>query len=198
MLRKSVYPKIETYLNQAAGYLHKQGFTPNQLTLAGLVVNFLAGWIYANGFLFLGGVTVLLASGGDLLDGALARLSGKVTKFGAFLDSTIDRYSDFCIFGGLVLNYAHTGQTAYLLLSLGSLMGAYVTSYSKARAENFIDDCTVGIFERPERMIALGILSAFPSLSPLVLLVLAIGTNYTAVQRILHTQRKLSAPSSEK
>lgn len=192
MLRKAIYPKVEAFLNDIAKNLHAKGFTPNQLTLAGLGLNFVAGWIYAGGQIFWGGVFVLLAALGDLLDGPLARTSGKVTKFGAFLDSTVDRYSDFFILGGLILHYARQDQSGLLLLCLGTLAGSFVTSYSKSRAENLIQSCNVGIFERAERIILLAVGSIIWPLMPLVLWVLFIGTNATAIHRILYTQKNLS------
>lgn len=195
MLRKAIYPKVESTLTAAAAELHKKGFTPNQLTLAGLALNFVAGWIYANGHLFWGGIFILLAALGDLLDGPLARSTGKVTKFGAFLDSTVDRYSDFFIFGGLALHYARIDEGLYLILCLGSIMGAFVTSYSKARAENLIESCNAGVFERAERVIAFAVGSLFWPLMPIVLWILFIGTNFTAVQRILFTQKALESSS---
>lgn len=192
MLRKAFYPKIESLLNQAASTLHQRGFTPNQLTLAGLALNFVAGWIYSGGHLFWGGLFVLLASMGDLLDGPLARTTGKVTKFGAFLDSTVDRYSDFFILGGLALHYARQDQATLLILCLGTLAGSFVTSYCKARAENLIQNCHVGIFGRAERIILFAFASLFWPLMPPVLWILFIGTNATAIHRILHTQKALS------
>lgn len=197
MLRKSVYPKIEATLNELASYLHKQGFTPNQLTIAGLAVNFVAGWIYASGHFFFGGFVVLIAALGDLLDGPLARTSGKVTKFGAFLDSTLDRYSDFFIFGGAALYYARADEGMFLTLCLGIIAGAFVTSYSKARAENLIESCSTGVFERAERIIIFVLGSFLGFLMPLALWVLFVGTNATAVQRILFTQQALEQKSSE-
>ena len=195
MLRKAVYPKVEALLNQIAATLHKQGFTPNQLTLAGLGLNFVAGWIYAGGHLFWGGVFVIVAALGDLLDGPLARTSGKVTKFGAFLDSTVDRYSDFFIYGGLALYYARQDQGSLLVLCLGSLAGSFVTSYAKARAENLIQSCNVGVFERAERVILIALASLFWPLMPLALWILFFGTNATAIHRILHTQKNLTESS---
>lgn len=195
MLRKAIYPKVEKLLNTVAGTLNKYGFTPNQLTLAGLALNFVAGWVYAMGFIFLGGFLLLVAGLGDVLDGPLARTSGKVTKFGAFLDSTVDRYSDFFLFGGLVLHFAQTAQGGFLLLTMGIIAGSFVTSYAKARAENLIEKCNVGVFERPERVLLLALGSLIPFLLPLVLWILFIGTNYTAVQRILFTQKQLAQKS---
>ncbi len=196
MLRKTLYPKIESTLNELAGEIHKKGFTPNQLTLAGLALNLVAGWIYSNGHLFLGGIVVLIAALGDMLDGPLARTTGKVTKFGAFLDSTVDRYSDVFIFGGLALHYGKTDESFYLLLCLGTIAGAFVTSYSKARAENLIESCSVGVFERAERIGVFVLGSLIWPLMPLVLWVLFLGTNATAVQRILFTQKALDKSSS--
>ena len=192
MLRKAIYPKVESLLNKIATSLDKQGFTPNQLTLGGLVLNFVAGWIYATGSFFLAGIVLIAAAFGDLLDGPLARTSGKVSKFGAFLDSTVDRYSDFFLFGGLALYFAKEDEALGCLVVLGILMGGYVTSYAKARAENLIPNCSVGVFERAERVIALALASLLPFLMPLMLWVLLIGTNVTAIQRIIHTQKVLS------
>ena len=192
MLRKAVYPKIESILNQWAGFFQKQGITPNQLTLGGLALTFLTGWIYASGHFFLGGIFLIISCLGDMLDGPLARLTGKTSKFGAFLDSTVDRYADFFLFGGLALHFAKNDQAGWFILTLGIILGAYVTSYAKARAENLIQDCSVGVFERPERIIALALGSLIPVLMPFALIALFIGTHATALQRIFHTQKTLS------
>ena len=195
MLRKAIYPKVESLLNSCAGFFRKQGFSPDQLTLAGLVLNFFAGWIYASGHFFFAAIVLLLAALGDLLDGPLARLTGRVTKFGAFLDSTVDRYSDFFLFGGVALYYARQGQVGWFLISMGIILGAFVTSYAKARAENLIDHCNVGIFERPERIIALALGSLLPPLMGIMLWILFFGTHATALHRILHTRKVLSQPA---
>ena len=192
MLRKAVYPKVESLLNQTAGFFHKQGITPNQLTLGGLTLNFLTGWIYASGHFFFAGIFLLLAAMGDLLDGPLARTTGQASKFGAFLDSTVDRYSDFFLFGGLALFYAKEGQSGWFLVSMGIIAGSFVTSYAKARAENLIASCDAGVLERAERVILLALASFIPFLRPLILAGLLIGTNATAVQRILYVRKTLS------
>lgn len=196
MLRKHVYPMIESRLHQMAERLNQFGMTPNQLTLAGLAVNFLAGCIFATGAFFIGALVLCAASLADMLDGPLARLTGRVTPFGAFLDSTIDRYSDFFIFGGLVLYFARENQGSWLLISLGILAGAFVTSYAKARAESLIQECPVGLFERPERIIILLIGTFLWPLLPIALWILLIGTNWTALERIFYTQKILSERSN--
>ncbi len=195
MLRESIYPKFESTINHVAKKLHDQGITPNQLTLAGLALSFLAGCIYATGLFFVGAVVLLLASLGDLLDGPLARLSKTASPFGAFLDSTVDRYSDFFIFGGLVLFFARQNQSLWLLISLGIVAGTFVTSYAKSRAETLFGSCPVGALERAERILILVLGSLIWPLMPLCLWILLIGTNGTAIQRILYTKNILSKNS---
>ena len=197
MLRKVLYPHLESLLNNTAKKLHTKGITPNQLTLAGLALNFVAGWIYASGAFFWGGIVLLLASLGDLLDGPLARTTGQASKFGAFLDSTIDRYSDLFLFGGVALYYAREGEGGWVVITLGIIAGSFVTSYTKARAENFIENCSVGFLERAERVILLALASLFPFLRTLILFFLFVGTNATAIQRILFVRKSLpSGPGS--
>jgi len=195
MLRKAIYPKVEVLIKPLVEFLNQKGFSPNQLTFAGLALNFLAGYMYANGFLVAGAVILILGSLGDLLDGPLANLSKKSSSFGAFLDSTIDRYSDFFIFGGLALHFARTGQVGWFLIVMGIILGSFATSYTKARAENFIKHCHAGIFERAERLIAIALGTLVPFLLPLILIVLFLGTNGTAIHRIFHTRNALAKDS---
>ncbi len=191
MLRENLYPKIEPLVKQIASRLAKQGVSPNQLTLAGAALSFFTGIIYAKGYLFLGSLLLLLSGAGDLLDGPLARLTGKADSFGAFLDSTIDRYSDFFVFGGLALHFARIGEVFWFVVTLGIVLGAFAVSYSKARAENFIPDCGVGIFGRSERIVLLALGTLIPPFLGLALLILLVGTHSTAVLRILHTKKTL-------
>ncbi|MFA6599542.1 MAG: CDP-alcohol phosphatidyltransferase family protein [Candidatus Omnitrophota bacterium] len=192
MLRKTIYPKFESLITRTAAILDRKGLSPNQLTILGCVLSLLAGGIYSAGNIFLGGIAILAASMTDLLDGPLARLSGRTSKFGAFLDSTLDRYSDFFIFGGLAVCYARNAEYGLMILVLGSLAGAFVTSYAKARVENFIPDGGVGIFGRAERIILLAIGSLVWPILPYVLWILLIGNNATAIHRILFARKNLS------
>ncbi len=191
MLRKILYPKIEMLLNKIASFLHAKGITANQLTFAGLGLNVVVGLVYMAGLLPLGGILLLVAGLGDMLDGPVARVSGKASPSGAFLDSVVDRYSDFLVFGGLAAYFAVTGQIGSFLLVMGTIAGAFVTSYTKARAENFISACSVGVFERPERLILLSIGTCFTGLLGLVLWILCIGTHLTVIQRVLFTRKQL-------
>lgn len=191
MLRKIVYSRIENLLNRIARFLAQRGFTPNQLTLAGLGLNLAAAGFYALGVFLLGGLTLLTAGLGDLLDGPLARVTGKSSRFGAFLDSTVDRYSDFFIFGGIAFYYAAERAWGWLLVSLGILLGSSVTSYAKARGENLVPAVTAGWFERSERILLLALGSFVPPLLPWVLGILLVGTHATALQRIWFVRKAL-------
>lgn len=191
MLRRVLYPHIERLLNRTAHFLAERGFTPNQLTFAGLGLNVLAGWFYSGGLFFLGGLTLLGAGLGDLLDGPLARVTGKSSRFGAFLDSTVDRYSDFFIFGGVAFYYAAERSWGWFLVSLGIVLGSFVTSYAKARGENLIPAVTAGFFERAERILLLALGSFAAGLLPWVLGALLIATHATALQRIWFVRKAL-------
>ena len=190
-LRKALYPKVEPIVTRIVSFLTSQGISPVQLTLAGTALSFLTGVIYAKGYLFLGGIMLFIAGAADLLDGPLARSTGKDSPFGAFLDSTVDRYSDFFVFAGLSVHFVRNGEIFWFLVTLGIVLGAFAVSYTKARAENFIKNCSVGIFGRSERILLLIAGTLVTPLLKLVLLVLFVGTQATAIQRILHTQKTL-------
>ncbi len=191
-LRETVYPKVEPIANAIVSFLKAQGITPNQLTLAGAALSLLTGVIYAKGYLFLGGIMLFISGAADLLDGLLARTTGKMTPFGAFLDSVMDRYADFFVFAGLAAYFARNGEIFFFFVTLGVILGSITVSYAKARAENFIKDCGVGRFGRAERVILLIIGTLVTPLLKWVLVILLVGTHLTAIQRILHTKKILS------
>ena len=170
-LREALYPKVEPIVTRIVSFLTSQGISPNQLTLAGAALSLLTGVIYAKGYFFLGGILLIIAGACDLLDGPLARTTGKAGPFGAFLDSAIDRYSDFFVFAGLSVYFVRSGEIFWFLVTLSTLLGVFTVSYTKARAENFIKNCGVGFFGRSERIL---ILTAATILSPLLKLALLI------------------------
>ncbi len=194
-LRKILYPKVEPIVKKIVASLILQGITPNQLTVAGAVLSFLTGVIYAKGYFFLGGFFLIIAGAGDLLDGALAREAKKESKFGAFFDSVLDRYSDFFIFSGLAVGFFRIDEPFWAIVTLLILLGAVAVSYAKARAENFIENCSVGLFGRAERVIILAIASILIPILKIALLALLIGTHATAIKRILHTKKELEEKS---
>jgi len=191
-LRETLYPKVEPIAIAIVSFLKAQGISPTQLTLGGAVLSFLTGVIYAKGYLFLGGIMLFVAGAADLLDGLLARTTGKTSSFGAFLDSVVDRYSDFFIFAGLATYFIRNGEIFWFFVALGIILGSVVISYTKARAENFIKDCGVGVFGRSERILLLIAGTIIAPLLKLVLLVLLVGTHVTALQRIFHTKKALA------
>jgi len=176
----------EKFRNKAASILLKCHVSPNMLTIIGLVINIMAAVAFSSGRIILAGFIMLFAGLFDTLDGTLARLSKKVSKFGSFLDSVIDRYSDFIIFFGIAIFYARMGHLGYLTLTGIALLGSIQTSYTKARAENLIPNCSVGFMQRPERIITL-IVGALSNHLPVALWILAIFGQIASFQRIYFT-----------
>ncbi len=167
------------------------GVTPNTLTVLGFVLNIIVGAVLAFGYITLGGILLLIVSAADTLDGAMARISGKVTPFGAFLDSTLDRYSEAVIFLGLLLWYGRKDDLQMTILIYAVIVGSLMVSYTRARAEGLGLRCEVGLLARPERIVLLGIglilqQTVFHQALLVVLWILAIFTNFTALQRIIH------------
>jgi phosphatidylglycerophosphate synthase len=161
---------------------------PNQLSFLGLVGSMCAAAAFAADQRRLGGLCLMLAGALDILDGALARASGQVSPFGAFLDSVLDRYSDLLVLAGLVFLFARLGRLEVVVAVLLALIGTVMVSYTRARAESIDVECRVGFMERGERMLVL-ILGALLDLLVPAILVVALGANVTAVHRIAHTWR---------
>jgi len=169
--------------------LARWGLTPNLLTAVGLVLNLLVAAVIANGSLRTGGALLLLASGFDMLDGAVARASGTVTKFGGFLDSTIDRYSESLVYAGVLVYLLGTRDYRLgSLLILVATAGSLLISYARARAEAAGFQASVGLLARPERVLilAVGLLTGY--VIP-ALWILAIGTHVTVITRMAHVWR---------
>lgn len=163
--------------------LHRRGVTATHVTVIGLIASVVGAFSYYRGYFVAGGIFLLLAGLSDALDGSVARSSGDVTPFGSFIDSVADRYSELFLFGGLALYY---GSTPVLLLVLLSIGGSVMVSYTRAKAENIIGQCDIGLMERPERLIVLSAGSLFGFMVP-ALWILAVLTNLTALHRIYHT-----------
>lgn len=168
---------------------------PNHLTVVGLGVSIVAAGAVAQGRLRVAAVLLAVAGLCDFFDGALARLANCVSAFGAFLDSVVDRYSDLMVLLGVVLYYEQLADTSGVCLTLVTLVGTIMVSYTKARAQSIGVTCEIGLMERPERLIVLIAGAAFNVLTPAIV-VLAVLTNLTALQRILHTRRAAAARES--
>lgn len=179
---------VRAWTDPVGRALFRLRLRPNHLTVIGLGVSFLAATAFVAGRTRAAGLLLILAGLCDFFDGALARVSGQVTAFGGFLDSVIDRYSDLLVLLGIVVLFARTPHTRGAVVAMAGLIGSMMVSYTKARAESIGVKCTVGMMERPERMICL-IAGAMLNLLEPALWVLAILSNLTALQRIAFTWR---------
>jgi CDP-diacylglycerol--glycerol-3-phosphate 3-phosphatidyltransferase len=165
---------------------------PNHLTVVGLGVSVVAAAGIAQGRLRVAALLLAVAGLCDFFDGSLARLTNRVSAFGAFLDSVVDRYSDLIVLLGVVLHYERLDDTRGVCLTLVTLVGTIMVSYTKARAQSIGVACEIGLMERPERLIVLIAGAAFNLLSA-AMVALGILTNLTALQRILYTRRAVAA-----
>src|SRR5215470_2518072 len=182
---------------------------PNFLTVVGVAINVGSGLLFGMGRFFWAGIVLIVANLFDMLDGQVARMSGRVTSFGGFLDSSLDRLSDMVVFVGLMVFYARATQfhsTLNVFLAGAGLMGSVMVSYASARAESLIPKCDVGFLRRPERVVLfiIGALSTHPgspnffaNRMPAVLWVLAVGSYWTFAHRMYHTWRELNKADEE-
>jgi CDP-diacylglycerol---glycerol-3-phosphate 3-phosphatidyltransferase len=198
------------FISPVGDLFARAGIHPHVLTVAGFVVSLLAGILYAGGSFFWGACLLVLAGICDTLDGQIARQTNKQSRFGAFFDSTLDRYSDLFPFAGLAYYFSggrgFAGSTPSdpspltVLVIIMTIAGSFMVSYTRARSEGLGVECRKGIMQRPERITLLIIgsfLGALPAvgsvLMKITLVILAVLTNATAVSRMMHTRRQLTA-----
>ncbi len=172
--------------------LAAMGLTPNGLTFLGLLLNIGAAYLLYLGEFFWGGLAVAFANAFDALDGALARQTGKVSAFGAFWDSTIDRYSEASLYFGLMAHYLFRDQPHLVLLAFTAAVGSLLVSYTRARAEGIGVECKEGLLTRVERTLLL-ILFLVIQRVDIGLWVLAFLAHLTAWQRIYTVWRKTAS-----
>jgi len=183
----------ERFTTPVAKALSKTGVTPNTLTVAGFLVSIAAAVLVAKEYFLAGGVVVLLAGAFDLLDGPLARATAKATRFGAFLDSTLDRLSEAAVIAGILAYYAYHGCTWESMLAYATFTGSVMVSYLRARAEGLGVKCEVGIFTRAERVIVMSIglmIGQWIDMAiPVMLGIITALAFVTVIQRLVHVQR---------
>ncbi len=175
------------------------GIHPNVLTLIGVLVNIVAAWALAVDRFVLAGFIMIAANVFDFIDGKVAHLTGKQSEFGAFWDSTLDRFSDLALFTGLIWLYSSRGREGYVLVATAALIFSIMTSYARARAECLIDKCKVGFMERPERIV-LFMIGAFTDRMAGVLWVILTLAVVTVANRIYYTYlalNRLDMPSTD-
>jgi CDP-diacylglycerol--glycerol-3-phosphate 3-phosphatidyltransferase len=166
--------------------------SPNLLTVTSLVPTAFATYYLAHGRFTVAGLWIIAAGFFDVIDGAVARALGRMTPFGAVLDSVTDRASDAFIYVGAALYFYRIGEPGYGLLTMVALTGALMVSYTRARAENTVLDCQVGFAERGERMVLM-LLALFLHKLGAAMWMLAALAWLTTIQRLLHTHRALAA-----
>ena len=211
MIGRAVGYSFATTRDFLARGLVTLGVTPNMLTLAGMVITAAAGVCYAIGasdgfawslarqtpgslFPLLAGLLLVLAVACDMLDGAVARFGGRGSRFGAFLDSTLDRYSDFAVYAGIGLHFAAKGNVTFVLLAMLAFFNAFMISYTRARAEDLIDACKVGYWQRGERSAAI-LIATFSYNMPALLVQQAILPMLTALRRVFYTKAVIEGKS---
>ncbi len=196
MLTDFARTRARDFLNAVAMFFNRLGLTPNILTIVGLVLVCIIAAVIAAGYEALGAVLLIFGAGFDATDGSLARLTNRVTKFGGFLDSSLDRYADGILMLALVWRGIELNNRWMIVLAVVALIGSFLVSYTRARAEGLGIQMKEGWFTRLERMIVL-VLGLFSTLIigelglMIALGILAVLSNLTAVQRILATKQKL-------
>lgn len=159
---------------------------PNVLTFIGLLINIYGAVLLAAGRFRAAGFVIIGAGIFDMVDGRVARETNQVTRFGAFFDSVIDRYSDLALLMGLLVYYANINRNFYVVLTAVVMTASVMISYTRSRSENVIPSCKVGFLERPERIVLLIIGALFDRMAP-VLWIIAVLGNVTVIHRMIHT-----------
>jgi CDP-diacylglycerol---glycerol-3-phosphate 3-phosphatidyltransferase len=186
MLTRAIGRYVSWPIGALASLLAATGVPPNVITWAGLVLNLWACVSFAAGRFAVAAGFMILAGSCDLLDGPVARRQNRVSKFGGFLESILDRYADLMLFLGLLVYFVRVNRFSYAILTGIAMAGAVMVSYAKARADSLGPSADVGFWERPERLVLM-IVGGLANQMELVLWILAIGANITVIHRIAHT-----------
>ena len=191
---EKVKDDVAEILQPSTQFLIKKRFGPDLLTMIGFVLNVWATVLFGLDYLRFAGFVVLLAGLFDLLDGQVARAGRTETSFGALLDSTVDRYSEIFIWFGIAVSFIRAEDLWTSSAVFFAMAGSLMVSYVRARVEGLGQECKVGLMQRPERVIAIGIGAIVGTLGlQIAVWAIAILANITAVERMLHF-RKLTKP----
>jgi CDP-diacylglycerol--glycerol-3-phosphate 3-phosphatidyltransferase len=197
-IRHSIGDRIS---EPVAHLLAKTKITPNILTIIGYGFNVVVAVLIGYNILLAAGLVLLFSGLFDMLDGALARVTGKTSKSGAILDSVLDRFSESTVLIGLVVYYLYVSASNLgVILVFVTLAGSLMVSYVRSRGESLGLDCKVGFFTRPERVILIAaglILNNWFNALIIVLWILAVGTVATALWRLIHLLGKANQPVGE-
>lgn len=183
---------IRSIAKYPGAILARTKITPDQVTLLGFLVNCIVAFLIADGRpgLIAAGILIWVAGFFDALDGSIARITGRVTVFGNFFDSVIDRYSDCAIYLGIIVFFARLGELKYVIAATLAMIGSFAVSYARAKAESLDLKCEVGVMPRTVRVVILGASFCIGQVF-WGLMVIAIFSHLTVIQRILHVRRTL-------
>ncbi|MEW6455709.1 MAG: CDP-alcohol phosphatidyltransferase family protein [Acidobacteriota bacterium] len=191
LIPKGVANKVLSVFNLLSKLIALKKINPNIITISGIPINILGGYLYSKGYVQIAGLIVLLASFTDILDGQVAKLLKKESKFGSVFDSTLDRYSEIIIFTGLILFFIKRSENLYSFLTFLALTGSIMVSYVKARAEGAGIPISGGFFKRAERIILLSVCSILGiDVLKIFLYIITFTTHLTAVQRLILVYKK--------
>lgn len=196
VLNSKIRPLWDRLMRPVGKALGRTPLTPNLVTFLGVVVQSVVAWLIVDGRLVVAGLVAIVAALLDVFDGALAKAKGLVSRFGAFLDSTTDRLSDALFFVPIAWLYGIAPDTPsrdepwVAAVALVALVASFLVSYVKARAESVGFDATVGIAERAERVILVVIALIFNELLPGIMVLLAVLSVITVVQRMVHVYKQ--------
>jgi CDP-diacylglycerol--glycerol-3-phosphate 3-phosphatidyltransferase len=191
LLTQKIQDRFKSLLTPMIRILAKSGISPNTFTLTNVIVTSMAAAALILGQLRIGGCLILIGGLCDSIDGSLARYGGKATRFGALLDSAIDRYSEFVMFFGIIVYFMTMKDYRTSVVAFLALSGSIMVSYSRARAESLGFEAKSGFMQRAERIVFLGAGALFhPVLFKLSIWLVAIFANFTALQRIHHAYQQ--------
>lgn len=190
MIKSVVGDRLDGWIHAALPFLFRRRLSPNALTVTGTLVSMAAASAFALGAFPLGGLLMLAGGFFDLVDGVVARHQGTTSRFGAFLDATLDRLTDMATLLGISVYYASQGEPGLVMLTGYALASGVLVSYSKARAELVIRDFRVGLMERGERVVILA-LGALSGLVVPALWVVSVGSTITVIQRFARAYRDM-------
>jgi len=193
MIGNKIGHQLDPFLYKVLSKVFGERGNPNSFTLMGFLATLIASIFILKEFWVAAGLMIILSGLFDLFDGVVARKSGKVTAFGGFLDSVLDRYSDLLLLLALLIYYLNKGNSALVILTFFVAIGTVLIPYVRAKAESIQIPCSVGLMERAERIILLSVGTLFQWMEP-ILWILAILTHFTVLHRIYYVWKKLRSP----
>ncbi len=190
MIKSLLGDRLDAWIQAIFPFLLRWRMNPNALTIVGTLLSLVAAVAFPMGWFVGAGVLILAGGFFDLVDGVVARHNGVATRFGAFLDSTLDRLVDMAILLGVTMHFALAGEPDHVLLAGWALVSGVLVSYAQARAELFVPSFRVGFLERGERVVILA-LGALTGFLVAALWVLAVGSTLTVIQRFARAYREM-------